>query len=436
MDSKAFHPALSSKAHALRGAEQIVFSSIYRHRTAPAALRAALVLLVLGICGCGKSPEEKKAAVAAQQALTAGRLIVKSNRADATVDAKRLPSPGDASTATVTGVVDLPMSGLLPGKYAITLRADGWPEVRDEAAVEAGRLTEVVLNFKSGSLRLETIPSGATVKRGRTTLGKTPLVVAELPTGDCQLLLEYPNWPAVTVNTTITENVESVETVRLPHGKLVVETTPAGANVLLGKRSLGVTPLILEQFPAGAKTITLQAKGFPALDVAVTVEDGGEAKVSPELGTGFPLLEAPAILRNVWIPDNPDKLSPSFDEVGPLAPQNGIVKNLNRKRVHENWLRKKYRFSGVVKAYDQKNDTIEFIDQKGELARYRVLAKLTPESASNEILKLPLAKGTTLAVYGLLGAIEEARWPAKLITFELSGAELLREEIVPADEAR
>lgn len=398
--------------------------------------RTALALLALGFSACGKSPEEKQAAAAKQEALTSGRLLVKSNRPNATVDAKRLPSAGDASTASVSGAVDLAISGLLPGNYALTVRDEGWPEIRGEAVIEAGRTTEVALNFKTGSLRVESSPTGATVKRGTTVLGKTPLLVAELPPGECQLTLEYPAWPAVTLKTTISENVESTETVRLPHGKLMVDSSPSGAAVLLGKQTLGRTPLTLEQFPAGKKTITLQAAGFPPLPIDVAVDDGGEFKIAPEMGASFPLLDVAAILRNAWIPDNPDKLAPSFDEVGPFAPQNGIVKNLNRKRIHENWLRKKYRFTGVVKGYDRKSDTIEFVELKGELARYRILAKLTPDAASAELFKTPLPKGTTFALYGLLAAVEEARWPAKMITFELSGAELLRGDNAPAAEER
>ena len=91
---------------------------------------AALTLLAAGIGGCGKSPEEVKATAAAQQAQTAGRLVVKSNVAGATIEAARLPTPEDASTTRAKGTVDQVLSGLPPGKYVVTAHADSWAEDR------------------------------------------------------------------------------------------------------------------------------------------------------------------------------------------------------------------------------------------------------------------------------------------------------------------
>ena len=395
-----------------------------RRRFGPLILAAALVMvLLLGKCAFSshrsgaEAPDPKKT----------GRLVVKSNVAAATLEAERIILPGDRVTPNAHGNVGQAVAGLMPGKYAVTVRADGWPDTRGEATMEAGQTTEVAINFKSGSLRLDTDPEGAAVRQGETVFGKTPLVIPQLPPGECSLSLEYASWPVVPFKTTIIEKVESAETVRLPHGKLTIESTPSGATVLRSGRPIGQTPLVLELFPAGIRKLTLQAKDFPPLEVSVKVEDRGEVKISPMLGSGFPVLDLAALLRAVWVPDNPDKIAEPWDGLsGPSKPQNGIVKNLNRKRLYEYWLNKRYCYTGIVKAYDKANSQIEFAETENDFSKCRVLARLSVEGRNNPELAAQLVKGATLSFYGRLTAVEEARWSSKMMTFEFSLAEPLR----------
>ncbi len=408
-------------------------SSLMRKRWFAPAVLAGVALIAFGVFRLSQ-PSERTAAAAASAAppdpLTTGRLVVKSNRADTIIEATRVAPTGETAGAgtkgTSEGAASQELAGLPAGKYVLTARSEGWPEVRREVNVAAGGATEVAVQFKSGSLRLDSDPTGATVRRGETVLGQTPFTIPQLPPGECQLSIQYPAWPALNFKTTITENVESAETVRLPHGKLTVETTPAGATVRLEGRSIGQTPLTVERIPAGPKKLTLQAKDFPTLEVSGTVEDHGEMKVNVALGSGFPELDPPALLRAVWVADNPDKLSPQFDTAGVFQPQNGIVKNLHRKRLYEGWLRRSYHFSGAVKSYDPVSGQIEFAEQKSELSKYRVMAKLSPGAREAKDRTAQLVKGATFEIYGRLSAVEEPRWPLKVITFEISAAEPLR----------
>lgn len=398
-----------------------------RRRQTPPVL-FALAVFAAALAGCGKSPEEQRAAKAAEIAQTTGSLLVKSNLPAATIEATRLPSADDATTAVAQGTVDKQLTRLLPGRYAVVARADGWPETRGEAAVEIGGTAELTLNFTSGSLKLESDPTGATVKLGATVLGKTPLTIPMLPTGECALSLAYPNWPAVPFKTVITEGQESSATVRLPHGKLTVDSLPTGATVLIGGKPFGQTPLVWQRMPAGTRKLTLQARDFPPMEVSVTVEDGSEVSIAPELGAAFPLLDAAGILKDVWQAEDPNRLTASFEITGRFAPKNGIVKNLKRQRLHERWLTKRYRYSAVIKSYDPKSGEIEFNEDAAEQSRFRIVATPTPATLAALNLDEKTAKGATLTLYGLLSGVEEPRWPARVITFELTSAEPLRGE--------
>jgi hypothetical protein len=161
--------------------------------------------------------------------------------------------------------------------------------------------------------------------------------------------------------------------------------------------------------------------------VTVTVEDKGEAKASPALGSAFPVLDPEEVLRTVWVPDDPNRLSPPDGTTGPAQPLNGIIKNLNRKQLYSHWLHRRFCFTGRIKAYDAATGLIEFTEQQGDLSKYRVRAKLPIERVrKDKDLAAQLAKGATFALYGYLSAVEEPRWPFKVITFEMTLAEPLR----------
>jgi hypothetical protein len=395
---------------------------------------AILIILLLGKCAVSTAGNKIAAASQARaeekRVRTTGVLIVKSNRPEATVEATRLVSADDAATDRAQGALSQKLSNLTPGKYAVTVRAEGWPDAHGEVDVPAGQPTEVTLLFKSGSLRLDTIPSGATVRFGKTPLGKTPLVVPQLPPGENSLSLEYPGWPVRLLKTTITENVESAETVRLPHGKLTVESAPTGATVLQGKRSLGVTPLVLERAPAGNLKLTLQAKGFPPMEISPLVVDGEEVKVRPALGSVFPVLDPAELLRAVWIAIDATRAAGIPNATtGIYRPKNDVVKNLHRERLYNGWQHKFYRFSGAIKSYDAATGRVEFAEQKSELSRYRVLAQVRPGTPSPVPPKKdPKDKEpVVLTLYGRLSAVEEPSWPGRVITFELTDADFLPE---------
>lgn len=397
-----------------------------KHRFIPAAL-VLLSALALFLAGCGQSPEEQKAAKAVEIAQTTGSLLVKSNRSEATLEVTHLAPAGEPAP-TRTGVINQPLTALPPGQYAVVVRDAGWPALSGAVEVAVGQTTEVTMNFKSGSLRLDSVPAGAKVKHGGVLLGETPVLIPELPAGECELSLEYAAWPPFAFKATIAEHTEATATARLPHGRLTVDSIPSGAYVRLGGTNMGRTPLTLEQVPAGSKRLLLQSDGFPQVVVSFTLEDGGDVKIRPELGAVFPVLDPTELLRAVWVPDDPNALAPSFDSVGRYEPRNGVVKNINRRKVHSDWIEKKFRFSGVVESYDRKTGEIDFLEDKSALSRFRVVAIVAPEVRSGLEPMAATLKGRTLAVYGTLAAVEEPRWPARSILLELSGAQLLNGE--------
>jgi hypothetical protein len=343
------------------------------------------------------------------------------------VEATRIPdatSPA-ADTFRASGV-EPNFPGLPAGKYSLVAKSAGWPDIKQETTIVVGQAGELAVNFKSGSLKLDSVPSGASVLWGENELGKTPLTIPALPVGETTLTLVLATWPNLPFKATIAEGAETAQTVRFPSGRLVVETTPAGATVQLETRMVGKTPLTLEQVPAGVTKVTLRADDYVPVAFNVTVEDHGEARLTQVLVSSIPLLDPPALLAAVWVEtaaEDPNRLAPGFRDTTGYQSRNGIVKNLNRKKLVENWLAKRFRFTGIVKSYDRETGKIDFLDGTNDLAKYHVTANLSISSRQNKDVVAQLTKGATFALLGKLDAVEEPRWPAKTIAIEIISAD-------------
>jgi hypothetical protein len=380
----------------------------------------AVLILVLAVGTCSSKPSRKGAA----DPKKTGRLVIKSNRPDTTAEATRIADQDSPATDTFRASGAEPaVAGLPPGRYTLTVHSAGWPDIKQDFSVAAGGAAEVAIRFKSGSLRLDSDPTGATVRWGENELGKTPLTIPALPVGEVPLTLVVPTWPAYTYKATVAEGVETAVTARVPHGRLVVESFPAGASVQLETRLVGTTPLTLPSVPAGVIKVTLRADDFVPVAYNVTIVDNGEAKLNPTLASSIPVLEPGALLSAVWIPETADRgISEGFAQTINFRSRNGIVKNLDRKKLWESWLGKRFRFTGTIKAYDKDSGRIEFVDANNETAKYRVIAQLTPETRANKEAVAPLVKGATFALFGQLDAVEEPKWPAKQISIEFINA--------------
>ena len=98
-----------------------------RIRPATVILFAA-VLLLAGTGGCSKTPEEIKAAQAKLEAETTGRLFVKSNRPNTTIEAALVPAAGQpappARKGSADGAAEQTLSVLTPGTYRLTAQAE------------------------------------------------------------------------------------------------------------------------------------------------------------------------------------------------------------------------------------------------------------------------------------------------------------------------
>jgi len=87
-----------------------------------------------------------------------------------------------------------------------------------------------------------------------------------------------------------------------PHGTLAIATTPPGAEVFAGPRSLGVTPLSRAQF-VGPLDVTVRLPGYRSHPASVAIASGQTATVKLTLVPGSDVvLPPPTVTKTVILP--------------------------------------------------------------------------------------------------------------------------------------
>ncbi len=257
-------------------------------------------------------PAEAKPIVpaAAVAVIARGGAIVRTNPAGAEVTVGALdhgPSPLTIRAATV-------------GTYPVKIRLNGYDDWSGEVNLKENDFAEmnVTLERSTGTLLVTSEPSGVdAVLTGRTTPGapapgarqtiKTPQKLL-LPTGTYDLTFHATGWPDRQTTAEVTRNQVIESSGVFAAGQLVVTSDPTGADVMLGGKTVGITPLTLPDVQPGPQDVTLRLKGYQPASVHGVVEARGELRLnavlekSQELKAGQSMVLAGLNLELKFIP--------------------------------------------------------------------------------------------------------------------------------------
>jgi WD40 repeat protein len=145
----------------------------------------------------------------------------------------RVKLAGRTVEAGEGGIVEL--DSVKIGEFEVVVERAGHNDARAKGRVEADKTTEVaglVFDPSPGSLVVESTPAGAEVQVDGRAVGKTPLLLSELPPGAKKLLLVHPersDWEGV-VQVKSGEKAE-VKTLLPAMAKLTVTAHPEGARL-------------------------------------------------------------------------------------------------------------------------------------------------------------------------------------------------------------
>jgi formylglycine-generating enzyme required for sulfatase activity len=129
------------------------------------------------------------------------------------------------------------------------------------------------------------VPPGATVWADDRELGATPLE-AELDAGRYTLAIVHPDFRRFESPITVIAGqplaVGPIE-LGMPDGRLLVQSRPAGADVSIGGRYRGRTPLTVGVAPGMPQEVLLTLAGYAPATQSVTVESRAERRLAVDL---------------------------------------------------------------------------------------------------------------------------------------------------------
>lgn len=176
----------------------------------------------------------------------------------------------DAGTYTVWAVNGPnDRSNLGEAEYSTISVSLGIPGV---TASVGGGITPAV----PGSLNISSVPENSSVTVNGNYKGSTPLSLDNLEPGTYIVNISRFDYEILSTKATVKSGaVTEVSAILVPKtGNLVINTTPAGANITLDGTPSGTSPITLNDISAGNHTINATLAGYiPVEDVVKVVAD-------------------------------------------------------------------------------------------------------------------------------------------------------------------
>ena len=185
-----------------------------------------------------------------------------SDMTDSSIAGARVYIDGDE-----VGTTPLENFEVKPGFRKLEIRAEKYQNLQTEVKVhECGKLQVFNMALLPGwaDVTVSSVPDGANVQIDGRSFGNTPLRI-QLAAGTYQLEISadrYKTWQSLLV--VKPNELQEIKDVKLQpaDGKLAIHTKPAGANVLIGGRFIGQTPLKVDLSPNKDHVVQISKPGY------------------------------------------------------------------------------------------------------------------------------------------------------------------------------
>jgi TonB family protein len=139
-----------------------------------------------------------------------------------------------------------------------------------------------------GTLRVETIPTGAGVWINGEPKGSTPLELAGLPLGSYEVRLEMKGYESQTKTVSVTDEQPRAEvSLALPRaavtGTADFLSTPFGARVSVDGSPVGLTPITELKLRPGSHQVELTKEGYETWTGTLVVTAGRRGRIDAQL---------------------------------------------------------------------------------------------------------------------------------------------------------
>lgn len=174
------------------------------------------------------------------------------------------------------------------GTYSVESRCAGYEPAIQSITVVEGEPQTIQLQPQVpiyGLVKVSTMPVGAVVKLDGVPIGETPLISNKVLVGQHKIEIAAPGYvPAeYSVEVGTAAAVEIGDALRAAFGVVRVATLPAGAEVYIDGRQVGVTPFSSDAFSGGTHSVRIAKAGYEELYESFELTEGGTCEIQRTL---------------------------------------------------------------------------------------------------------------------------------------------------------
>ena len=197
---------------------------------------------------------------------------------------------GPAGRALGTCQTPCSFNNLAPARYSLQVQKEGYLQVQTALELKTGDSQDqkILLEALAKGLYVGSRPAGADIFiNGDKQSGQTPTTLP-LAAGSYNLVLRLDGYDPYVGQVQVKDNVQTALDLELkPRAGHVawaqVDTTPAGAEILVDGISTGQFSPARVQIPSGTHTIGLRLKGYEFVRRGIQASEGGTVNVSATL---------------------------------------------------------------------------------------------------------------------------------------------------------
>ena len=198
---------------------------------------------------------------------------------------------GSAGRALDTCTTPCSFNDLLPERYSLQIRKDGYSTVQTAVEVKSGQALDQKIHLEAVAkgLYVTSRPAGADIFiNGAKQSGQTPAMLPLAP-GQYDLVLRYPGYEGYAGHIQVKDNVQTTLEAELKE-KLAghvawaqVNSTPEGAEIFIDGATTGQVSPARVQIQAGSHIIALRLNGYRVASRGVQASEGGTVNVTETL---------------------------------------------------------------------------------------------------------------------------------------------------------
>jgi hypothetical protein len=224
-----------------------------------------------------------------------------------------------ANQKATSGITPLTADNMPTGKYQVTFKRPGWPEITKDVELAQGASVNVQNTYQGVNVSLKSDPTGATIYLAGIALGQTPLT-ANLPSGQIELTSKIGSLTPVTQRFVPDPSGNSVIEFKHTYGLLSVTCDRPDADVVIGGIDLGKPP-IEGILPPSKQSVEVKIEGRPEQVRTADIQAGKRVVLEFTFG-GTPSAES-----GVTPPNNSEVQVPRASPVGTPANPSGSPAN-------------------------------------------------------------------------------------------------------------